>query len=89
MEISARCLAIGSLLAVQGSGHVRAAAWHYGPLFQTGLVFRVDGGKLLAGPAASADLSPPVARRKALQDMGWRRVRRLRRVVWKGFVCVE
>ena len=39
MEISARCLAIGSLLAVQGSGHVRPAARHHGPLFRTGLDF--------------------------------------------------
>ena len=32
------------------------------------------------------DLSLPVARRKLLQVMGWRRVRRLRRVVWDVFL---
>ena len=47
---------------------------------------RTPTGNLLAGPVGLDDLSPPVAPEKALQDMGGRRVRRLRRVVWDLFL---
>jgi hypothetical protein len=40
---------------------------------------RALAGKLLAAPVGPDDLSPPVARRKPLQGMGWR----------QGVDCVE
>ena len=52
----------------------------------SGVGARALAGKLSEPPVVPDDLSPPVASRKALQDMGWRPVRR---VLWKVFCWVE